>query len=165
MMKYKMKKGLACLLALAMVFGIVGMQAPVYADAAEEISFSCTKKSVAIDGTYLLEVEGITDKKATYSWSSSAPSVAVVSSKGLVTGISEGTATIKCKVTLSDKSTKTLSCKVTVKEHKAAYAVKINNAKRGTINAHTLQVGESYDFNRTLSPSGSNDKTYWYPLR
>ena len=161
-MKNKMKKGLAFLLSFVMVLALTGVQAPVTAKAAEEISFSCTTKSVAIGGTYTLTVDGITDTKATYSWSSSNSNVAVVSSKGMITGIAAGSATIKCKITMSDDSTKTLSCKVTVKEHTPAESIAISNAKCDTINAHILKVGETYDFNRTLIPATSNDKTYWY---
>lgn len=161
-MKNKMKKGLAFLLSFVMVLALIGVQAPITAKAAEEITFSCTTKSIAIGGTYTLTVDGVTDNKATYSWSSSQSGVAVVSSKGMITGISAGSATIKCKITLSDDSTKTLSCKVTVKEHTPAESIAISNAKCDTINAHILKVGESYDFNRTLTPATSNDKTYWY---
>ena len=110
-MKTKMKKGLAFLLSLVMVLALTGVQEPVTAKAAEEMVFSCTKKSVAVDGTYTLTVQGVTDKKATYAWKSSNVEVATVSSKGVVTGVSVGTATIKCTVTLSDKSKQTLSCK------------------------------------------------------
>ena len=138
-----------------MVLALTGVQAPVTAKAAEEISFSCTTKSVAIGGTYTLTVDGITDTKATYSWSSSNSNVAVVSSKGMITGIAAGSATIKCKITMSDDSTKTLSCKVTVKEHTPAESIAISNAKCDTINAHILKVGETYDFNRTLIPATS----------
>lgn len=161
-MKNKMKKGLAFLLSFVMVLALTGMQAPVTAKAAEKVAFSCTTKSVAIGGTYTLTVDGVTDTKATYSWSSSKTSVAVVSSKGMITGVAPGSATIQCKITMSDNSTQTLSCKVTVKEHTPATSIAISNAKCDTINAHILKVGESYDFNRTLTPSTSNDKTYWY---
>ena len=165
-MKNKTKKRFAVLLAFIMAFTVVGVQMPITISAKTEkaISFFCTNKTVAKGGTYTLTVQGVTDKKATYSWSSSDKKIATVSKKGVVKGVSEGSTTIKCKVTLSDKSTKTLSCKVTVKEQKAATSVKITKTKLGTDNAHSIVVGESYDFNRKLSPSTSNDKTYWYIL-
>ena len=159
-----MKKSLAILLAFIMVFTAVGVQMPVTVEAATQVAFSCTNKTVAIGGTYTLTVQGVTDKKATYAWSSADMDVAKVSKSGVVTGVSAGSTTVKCKITMSDKSTKTLSCKVTVKEQIVATSVKISNAKLGTMNAHTIKVGDSYDFNRTLSPSNSNDKTYWYVL-
>ena len=161
-MKNKMKKSLAILLAFMMVFTAVGVQIPVTVQAATKVAFSCTKKTVAIGGTYTLTVQGVKDKKAKYAWSSSDKKIATVSKAGVVTGVAEGSTTIKCKITMSDKSTKTLSCKVTVKEQKAATSVKISNAKLDENNVHTIVVGESYDFNRKLSPSKSNDKTYWY---
>ena len=165
-MKNRMKKSLAFLLAFVMAFTVVGVQLPVTVEveAATKIAFSCTAKTVAVGGTYTLVVQGVQDKKATYTWSSSNKKVATVSKNGVVKGVSEGSTTVKCKIIMSDESTKTLSCKVKVKEQKAATSVKISNAKLGTINAHTIVVGESYDFNRTLSPSNSNDKTYWYVL-
>ena len=163
-MKNRMKKSLAFLLAFVMAFTVVGVQMPVTAEAATKIVFSCVEKTVAVGGTYTLAVQGVQDKKATYTWSSSNEKVATVSKSGVVKGVSVGSVTVKCKITMSDASTKTLSCKVTVKEQKAATSVKISNAKLGTINAHTIVVGESYDFNRTLIPANSNDKTYWYVL-
>ena len=159
-MNKRMKTMLIFLLSFVMAFAFVGMQMPVTVKAAEAITISCTKKTVAKGGKYTLTVQGVTDKKAKYAWTSSKTDVATVSDKGVVSGKSEGSATIKCKITLSDKSTKTLSCKVTVKEQKAATSIKIKNAKLDENNVHTIVVGESYDFNRTLSPSNSNDKTY-----
>ena len=163
-MKNKMKKCVASLLVFVMVFTAIGVQMPVAVEAATKITFSCTAKTVAIGGTYTLTVQGVTDKKATYAWSSADTEIAKVSKEGVVTGVSKGSTVVKCKITLSDKSTKTLSCDVTVKEQKAATAVEISNAKLDTINAHTIKVGESYDFNRTIFPSDSTDKTYWYVL-
>ena len=163
-MKNKLQKSLAILLIFMMVFTTAGVQMPVTVQAATKVAFSCTNKTVAIGGTYTLTVQGVTDKKATYAWSSADKEIAKVSKSGVVTGVSAGSTTVKCKITMSDKSTKTLSCKVTVKEQIAATSVKISNAKLGTMNAHTIKVGDSYDFNRTLSPSNSNDKTYWYVL-
>ena len=160
----KVKKSLAFLLAFVMVFTAIGVQMPVTVQAATKIALSCTMKTVAVGGTYTVSVEGVNDKKATYAWSSSNKKVATVSKSGVVTGVAEGNATIKCKITMSDESTKTLSCKVTVKKQKAATSVKISNADLGTINAHTIEVGETFDFNRTIVPSSSNDKTYWYVL-
>ena len=163
-MKNNLKKCLAFLVAFVMMFTVVGVQLPVTVEAATKVTFSCEAKTVAVGGTYTLAIQGVQDKKATYTWFSSNKKVATVSKSGVIKGVSAGSATIKCKIMMSDASTKILSCKVTVKEQKAATSVKISNAKLGTINAHTIQVGESYDFNRTLSPANSNDKTYWYVL-
>ena len=164
-MKSKLKKSLAFLLAFVMVFTIVGVQLPVTASAETKIALSCKTKRVAIGGTYTLTVEGVSDDNAIYMWASSNRKVATVSTvskEGVVTGIEEGTATIKCKIKMSDKSTQILSCKVTVLEQEPATSIKISNAKLDENNVHTIVVGENYDFNRKLSPAKSNDKTYWY---
>ena len=164
-MKSKLKKSLAFVLAFVMVFTIVGVQLPVTASAETKIALSCKTKRVAIGGTYTLTVEGVSDDNAIYMWASSNRKVATVSTvskEGVVTGIEEGTATIKCKIKMSDKSTQILSCKVTVLEQEPATSIKISNAKFDENNVHTIVVGENYDFNRKLSPAKSNDKTYWY---
>ena len=145
-MNQKAKRSLAFLLAFVMVFALVGVQMPVTTvQAATKMTMSCTTKTVAVGGTYTLAVQGVTDKKATYAWSSSDKKVATVSKKGVITGVAEGSATIQCNITLSDKSTKTLSCKVTVKEQIAATSVKISNAKLDENKVHTIIEGESYD--------------------
>jgi hypothetical protein len=96
--------------------------------------------------------------KSTYHWSSSNGKVAKVSSSGLITTENKGTATIKCKITFASKKTKTLSCNVTIII--PATEIKINNAKIEN-GAQIMQVGESYNFNRDITPSNSSDKTYW----
>lgn len=82
-----MQKSLVFLLIFVIVFTLVGVQIPVTVQAATKMTLSCTKKTVAVGGSYTLTVQGVTDKKATYAWSSSDKEVAKVSAKGVVTGI------------------------------------------------------------------------------
>ncbi|MGF7143399.1 hypothetical protein HNQ56_001822 [Anaerotaenia torta] len=96
--------------------------------------------------------------KSKYKWSSSNKKVAKVDSSGLVTSVNKGTAEIECRITYSNGKTKYLYCDITVLI--PAEKIKINNTSEKN-GAHIMRVGESYDFNRTLSPSNSTDKTYW----
>lgn len=76
----------------------------------ETPSISKTKVTVTKGKTYTLKVNGTKQKVI---WSSSNKKVASVSSKGKVTAVKKGTATIKAKV-----GGKIYSCKVTVQEPK-----------------------------------------------
>lgn len=109
------------------------------------------------DQTYQLEIK---DKVAgsKYKWSSSNSKVARVSSKGIVTSVGKGTATIKCKITYPTNKSKTIKCKVIVII--PATKIRINNATEEN-GAHILKLGETYNFNRDITPSNSSDKTYW----
>lgn len=112
-----------------------------------------TKKSISIQEgkKYDLNVKNKI-KGSTYAWSSSNKKVAKVTKKGVVTGVKKGTATIKCKIT-NKKNTYNLSCKVTV--IKPANGIQISNK------IDTLTLGQTYDLNRKLSPTSSNEKTTW----
>lgn len=121
-------------------------------------SFKETKVEIIGEGeTYQLDIKNKVDGSK-YKWSSTNTKVARVSSKGLVTSVGKGSATIRCIITYPTNKTKTLNCKVTVII--PATKIKINNAKEVN-GAHILQLGESYNFNRDLVPAGSSDKTYW----
>lgn len=96
--------------------------------------------------------------KSKYQWSSSNKKVAKVSSNGLITAVNKGTAEIECTITYSSGKKKYLYCDVTV--FIPAQEIKINNVSEKN-GAHIMRVGDSYDFNRTLSPSNSTDKTFW----
>lgn len=97
-------------------------------------------------------------KNSTYQWSSSNKTVATVSKNGLITTINKGSTKITCKITYESGKTKNLYCYVTVII--PATEIEINNSI--IVNgAHVMRVGESYDFNQTLTPSNSTDKTYW----
>lgn len=121
-------------------------------------SFKENKVEIIGEGeTYQLDIKNkVAGSK--YKWSSSNTKVARVSSKGLVTSVGKGTATIRCIITYPNDKTKTLTCKVTVII--PATKIRINNAKEVN-GAHILQVGETYNFNRDIFPSNSSDKTYW----
>ncbi|MDF2589127.1 MAG: Trypsin-like serine protease, typically periplasmic, containing C-terminal domain [Anaerocolumna sp.] len=75
---------------------------------AATIKLNQSKISVYTGNTYILKLSGTTNKVA---WSSSNKSVATVSSKGKVTGIKKGSATVTATV-----GSKTYKCSVTVKD-------------------------------------------------
>ena len=81
-------------------------------------------------------------------WSSSDPSVAVVSSSGKVTAVSGGTAIIT--VTTEDGGL-SVSCKVTVLVPVSGVSLDKNNL--------SLAEGQSYTLTATVSPSDANDKS------
>lgn len=112
---------------------------------------------VGVGETHQLEIKNKVDK-STYKWTSSNAKVAKVNSKGLVTSVDKGSATIKCKIVYPNGKSTTISCSVTVKI--PATGIKINNAKEVN-GAHILQLGEKFNFNRDIIPSNSTDKTYW----
>lgn len=118
------------------------------------------KTSLTLNGvgmTYTLKVKN-EPANTTLTWSSSDTDVATVNALGQVTGMSKGKAVVTCLVTYSDKSIVKLTCKITVKV--PATAVSISNAQLKN-NTHEMIVGQTYDFNRKLTPSNSSDKTYW----
>ena len=84
------------------------------------------------------------------SWKSSSTSVATVSSSGLVTAVSEGTATIT--VTTEDGS-KTATCKVTVKKK----VISVTGVSLNTTSI-SLTEGETNQLTATVIPSNATNK-------
>jgi hypothetical protein len=157
-MMMRHRRGLALILSLAILLPFLLDQRAAEALAAATPTFTESKfELVGVGATHQLEIK---DKVANskYKWSSTNTKVATVSSKGVVTAVAKGTATIKCVVTYPNSKTKTLSSKVTVTV--PAQSVRINNAVEVN-GAHILLVGEKFDFNRDITPSGSSDITYW----
>ena len=117
---------------------------------AEKITLNKTSATVYTGKTYTL-VPDLTPSNSTDSvtWTSSNTKVAKVSSKGVVTGVAKGTATITAKTT----SGKTAACKVTVK----TAATKVTLSKTSV----TVNKGKTYTLKATMSPSGANDSLQW----
>lgn len=121
--------------------------------------------SIKLNKTAITLVEGRTTKlkatvrpaKATYKtgkWTSSNTKVAVVSSNGTITALSEGTAIIK--FTAKDDSGKSASCFVNVIKYVPATSVTI-------LNPDTIMVvGETSILQRTISPATASDKAKWF---
>lgn len=157
-----MKKNPGKKAALIMVLALLLTPLLWFRNASEVLaatpSFKESKIEIIGEGeTYQLDIVNKVDGSK-YKWSSSNTKVARVSSKGLVTTVGKGSATIRCVITYPNNKTKTLTCKVTVII--PATKLKINNAKEVN-GAHILKVGEIYDFNRDIFPANSSDKTYW----
>lgn len=162
MHKGRKLRTLAAIMIFSLTAGLVTTGATprmAYADTA--ITISQTEKSILVGDMFQLKVSGVTDTQATYSWSSSAPAVATVNARGIVTGVTLGTTTIYCRITKSDRTTTTLACNVTVRTRVEATAVAISNANYQLPNAHVMSVGDVYDFNAALTPASSTDKVYW----
>ena len=156
-MKIRSLKRIGFLLVLGILLPLFWNQSSAIAKAATPIF---KEEEIEISGAGEIYQLEILNKKenSTYQWSSSDETVAKVSSNGLIATVNKGSTKIKCKITYTSGKTKNLYCKVTVTI--PATAIKINNAT--TVNgAHVMMVGESYNFNRTLTPNNSSDKTYW----
>lgn len=146
------KKAIARLLAVLMVITSVVIITPNTADAASKPALTKTTLNVLMGKQFDLNIKSkVANSK--YAWSTSNKKVATVNGVGLVKGVSNGTATITCKITTPKKSTYTLKCTVTVV--KPAKLISIKNK------VTALNVGQKYNLDRTLGPSTSNDKTTW----
>lgn len=157
-MKKRFRKVLAFVLMLTFMISFGQLMNNQSVNAAKAPVLNKASKTIYEQGTtYQLRVKN-KPKNAKFAWSSSKESVATVNGQGLVTAKGKGTTNITCKVTYSDNTSIKLTSKITVKI--TATDVQISNANK-VGNAHYLEVGESFDFNRTLTPSNSSDKTYW----
>lgn len=114
-------------------------------------SLTQTTRNIFVGKQYNLNLNNKVDG-SNYVWSTSDKKVATVTQKGIVKGISKGTATITCNVATKANTYK-LSCKVTI--IKPSVGLTIKNK------VEALIVGQSYDFDRKLLPTTSNDKTTW----
>lgn len=157
-MKMRFSRKIALILSLALLLPYLLDHNAVEAFAAATPTFKESKFEIIGEGsTHQLEIKDkVSGSK--YKWSSSDKKVAKVSSKGLVTAVGKGSATIKCVITYPNSKTKTITSKATVTV--PADEIRINNAIEVN-GAHILLVGESFDFNNDIVPAGSSYITYW----
>ena len=117
---------------------------------AASIAISSKSEDVSIGKSYNFNIKNKV-KGSTYKWSTSDKSIATVNSKnGVAKGVKVGTATISCKITLPNKTTKTVKATFNVRPDATAVAIKNPVSE--------LELGSSYDFNRTMTPANSANK-------
>lgn len=136
-----MKKFIACILTALLCVVFIS---PSIAYSAT-IKLNKTKLTLDEGKSYTLKLSGTTKKP---QWSTSNKKVATVSSKGVVKGISPGTATITAKV-----SSKKYTCKVTVKEvFNAKKAIEHLSATDYCLDTKVIQiVKNNYSFPMILN--------------
>lgn len=117
------------------------------------ISLNNTSVSLNVGRTSQLSVSvyPTTATNRSVSWTSDDTSVATVSSNGLVTAKSAGTAVITCKA--NDGSGKKATCTIIVKEPVKPAFITLSKTKA------TLAEGESLQLTATVTPSDADDKT------
>lgn len=161
-MKKQMYKYLALLFLVVLTLQTVTGDKTMIVKAATEPTLSLSSKTVVGVGAgftlQLVDVDMTTVKRAT--WYTQDEAVATVDKTGNVTSTGKGTTKIKCKITYKDGSVKRPACKVTVKI--PATGIDISNTVDYEVNnSHVIALGETYNFNRNLTPSNASDKTYW----
>jgi hypothetical protein len=148
-----MKRTLAKALAVALIASSVAtVSTGTTAVAAAKPSIAKKVSSILVGGKYDLNIKNKI-AGATHKWTTSDKSIATVSKSGIVTGIKKGTVTITCTATTPDGDQYILTNKIAIRQ--PATSVKIGNK------ITTVNVGQSYDFNRTMAPKTSNDLTSW----
>lgn len=79
--------------------------------------------------------------------------------KAVVTSVGQGTANIRCKITMSYGITLNLYCRVTVVS--TAESIQITNARKDKDARHVMRVGEQYTFQAKITPENTFAKVYW----
>jgi len=165
-MKKRLLKGIALMLAVILVIPTLPVgSGSMIANAATKPTISVSKKTIiGTDTSFTLNVKNAGKNVKSMFWYTVSKKVATVEttanrSTGKVTTVGKGTTYIKCKITYKNGKISRPACKVTVKI--PATRIDISNANDVVNNRHVIAVGESFDFNTTLTPSNANDTTYW----
>ena len=167
-MKKHILKGIALLLAIILVVPVLPVGSGsmiVSAKAKHNPTISMTKKTiVGVGAIFTLNLDHVGANVKRMTWYTQNEKVATVEKTsdpltGAVTTVGKGITNIRCKITYKDGTIVRPSCNVTVKIK--ATGIEINNAKDDVNNRQVIAVGGKYNFNRTLTPSNANDKTYW----
>lgn len=160
MMKSKFLKRIITVLAvISMVFLDLSGSGIQIANAAttkaDPVFYESTYRNILVGKSYDFNIKN-KPSKASYQWKSSNKKVATVNNKGVVKAVAVGSTTITCKIT-SEKESTILKAKVYVKKpsENPATKVKINNK------IQYMAVGETYDLNRTYTPSDASDSINW----
>ncbi len=158
-MRNRITKILMVFMTLLLLIPIFSNLSISTASAAASPKFVKSKiELVGIGEVYQVEIANKV-AKSTYKWTSSNKKVVKVSSKGLLTTVGGGSATVRCTITYPSKKTKTLACKVSVTVPAEEITITNVNEVNGAV---TMTLGSSMSFTSALKPAGSTDKTYWF---
>ena len=133
-------------------FNMVAPSATIKATGVTLNQTSLTLTSAGQTATLQATVSPSNASNKSVTWTSSNPSVATVDSNGVVTAVSNGTATIT--VMTSDGSNKTATCAVTVNIPVQATGVTLNQTS-----LTLTSVGQTATLQATVSPSNASDKS------
>lgn len=120
---------------------VIGMSTS--ASAATKVKISQKSATVFVSKSVALKITGTKTKP---KWSSSNSKVAKVNSKGKVTGVAAGKATIKAKV-----GKKTYSCKVTVKQGLSLTKLSLDKGKKTTLKLYGTKVKSVSSSKKTVA--------------
>jgi hypothetical protein len=147
-----MKNKIKCKMTVIILFAFLLMLIPsTLAFAAGKPSLSEKSITILVGGTWDLNINN-SAKGAVCNWSSGNAKIASVDKNGLVKGIKKGSVNIYCKVKSAGK-TYSLTAVATVLE--PAKAITLQKK------VEHMTVGETIDFNYSLTPSSSNDRVIW----
>lgn len=157
----RMKKTAAMVLAAAMVTSSLSYMPPMEAQAAAQkatkITMSSSKLTIYKGQKKTLKVKAAPKAaKFTAKWKSSNKRVAKVNSRGVVSAIRTGTATITASVKGKNNKTLKATCKVTVKKPVLIKNMKLNVTKV------TLTEGQTKAIKATFKPKNASIKKLNY---
>lgn len=152
-------KLMAFFIALALAVPVTSFHSTPVTAYAASVALSAKTKTIIMGSTYTFTVKNATNVKSK-SWSSNKTSIAKVNGQGKVTPVAAGKATISCKVLFNDGTSQTLTATVTVKNRIPSTKVTLD-ADRGTLNAISMKVGETYQLKFTKEPSNTTDYAYF----
>ena len=125
-----------------------GSSTPAPVKEIQSISFAASSNNITLKKGYKAQLSLVVTPRelssSTFTWTSSNPSVAAVSDKGVVSGINNGTVTI----TATSSNGKKASCNVTITDQEVVVSsIKLNTNKT------SIYVNGTYQLHTTLSPS------------
>ena len=147
--------GLALLLAMGSVFTAPATEVSAAARAPSKIKLSVSKQTIGVGDKFTLKVKSVTPKTASkkVKFKSSNKKVATVTNKGVVKGVSAGTA--KITVTSATKKSVKATCKVTVA------GIVVKDAVKGVL---TIDENKSVTLKPTMNPKSVKVSGYTYSI-
>lgn len=155
-----MKKVLTFLVLFVLVFALVGCTTTNTEVEVKGVSIEAQNNEVKVNQTLQLNAKVFPeDADQGVTWKSEDPSIATVSESGLVTGVSEGNATI---IATSVKNSEISGSYIVLVEKEEEVVVEptgVTIAAEG--DATSCKVGEEISLSATVSPQEANQSVEW----